>query len=75
LADQFRSQREEFEKVLLKSSEACSKVLEAPSDDHHHKVEAAKQISRRQVPPKQVPYRIIRNQGRIYANDPEGYGS
>jgi hypothetical protein len=42
LAYQSRSQREGFEKVLRKSSEAYTKVLEAPSDEHHHKVEEAK---------------------------------
>jgi hypothetical protein len=42
LAHQSRSQREEFEKVLRKSSEAYSKVLEALSDEVRHKVEEAK---------------------------------
>jgi hypothetical protein len=42
LAHQSRSQREEFEKLLRKSSEAYSKVLEAPPEEHHHKVEEAK---------------------------------
>lgn len=42
LADQSRSQREEFEKLRRKSSEAHAKVLEAPTDEHHHKVEEAK---------------------------------
>jgi thiamine kinase-like enzyme len=42
LADQSSSQRKEFEKLLRKTSEAYAKVLEAPTDEHHHKVEEAK---------------------------------
>ena len=40
LACQSRSQREQFETLLRKSAEAYSKVLEAPSDDHHMVKEA-----------------------------------
>jgi hypothetical protein len=42
LANQSRSRREEFEWLLRKSSEAYTKVLEAPSEEHRHKVEEAK---------------------------------
>ena len=42
LANQSRSQREEFEKLVRKLSEAYTKVLNAPADRHHHKVEEAK---------------------------------
>jgi hypothetical protein len=41
LAVQSRSQREHFEKLARKSTEAYMKVLMAPSD-YHHKVEEAK---------------------------------
>ena len=41
LAYQSRSQREQFETLLRKSAEAAySKVLKAPSDDHHMVKEA-----------------------------------
>jgi cobalamin biosynthesis protein CobT len=40
LADQSMSQREQFEKLAHKSSEAYMKVLKAPAD--HHKVKDAK---------------------------------
>jgi hypothetical protein len=42
LAHHSRNQRKELEKLFRKSREAYSKVLEAPSDEHHHKVEEAK---------------------------------
>ena len=37
-----RRQREEFEKLVRKSEEAYMRVLNAPVDEHHHKVEEAK---------------------------------
>jgi hypothetical protein len=40
LADRSRSQREELEKLLRTTSEAYTKVLEAPSDEHHMAQEA-----------------------------------
>jgi hypothetical protein len=42
MANQSRSRREEFEWLLRKSSEAYTKVLEGPSEEHRHKVEEAK---------------------------------
>jgi hypothetical protein len=41
LANQFSHQREEFEKLLRKSSESYNKVLNAPAEGHR-KVEEAK---------------------------------
>jgi hypothetical protein len=41
LASQSRGQREHFEKLARKSTEAYMRVLTAPSD-YHHKVEEAK---------------------------------
>jgi len=42
LADQGRGQREHFERLARKSSEAYLKVLKGPVDEHHHKVDDAK---------------------------------
>jgi hypothetical protein len=42
LADKSRDERERFEKLARKSSEAYMKVLKGPTDVHHHKVEEAK---------------------------------
>ena len=35
-------QREGFEKLVRKSNEAYAKVLNTPTDEHHHKVEEAR---------------------------------
>jgi NTP pyrophosphatase (non-canonical NTP hydrolase) len=40
LADRSRSQREELEELLRTTGEAYTKVLEAPSDEHHTAQEA-----------------------------------
>jgi hypothetical protein len=37
-----RGERERFERLARKSSEAYMKVLKGPVDEHHHKVEEAK---------------------------------
>ncbi len=42
LALQASHQREEFEKLVRKSNEAYAKVLNTPTDEHHHKVEEAR---------------------------------
>ena len=42
LADKSRDERERFEKLARKSSEAYVKVLKGPTDVRHHKVEEAK---------------------------------
>jgi hypothetical protein len=42
LALQASHQREEFEKLVRKSNEAYTKVLNTPTDEHHLKVEEAK---------------------------------
>ena len=42
LADKSRGERERFERLARKSSEAYMKVLKGPIDEHHHKVEEAK---------------------------------
>lgn len=42
LADKSRGERERFERLARKSSEAYMKVLKGPVDEHHHKVEEAK---------------------------------
>ncbi len=36
------NQRGEFEELVRKSSEAYTKVLDTPTDKHHHKVEEAR---------------------------------
>ena len=43
LANEARTQREALEKLDRKSREAFMKVLGAPYDEHHHKVEEAKE--------------------------------
>ena len=42
LADKSRGERDRFERLARKSSEAYMKVLKGPVDKHHHKVEEAK---------------------------------
>jgi hypothetical protein len=42
LADKSRGERERFERLARKSSEAYMKVLKNPVDEHHHKIEEAK---------------------------------
>jgi hypothetical protein len=42
IADESRSQREDFENLVRISSEAYTRVLNAPTDEHHHKVEEAR---------------------------------
>lgn len=42
LADKSRAERERFERLARKSSEAYMRVLKSPVDEHHHKVEEAK---------------------------------
>ena len=42
LAEQSRSQREALEALFKKSEEAFMKVLKAPYDAHHHKIEEAR---------------------------------
>jgi hypothetical protein len=42
LADKDRDERERFERLARKSSEAYMKVLKGPADEHHHKTEEAK---------------------------------
>ncbi len=42
LADKSRGERERFERLASKTTEAYMKVLEKPLDEHHHKIEEAK---------------------------------
>jgi hypothetical protein len=42
LADKSRAERERFERLARKSTEAYMRVLKSPVDEHHHKVEEAK---------------------------------
>ena len=42
LAEKSRDERERFERLARKSSEAYMKVLKGPADEHHHKTEEAK---------------------------------
>jgi hypothetical protein len=42
LTNHSSSQREWFERLVRKSSEAYMKVLKGPADVHHHKIEEAK---------------------------------
>jgi Skp family chaperone for outer membrane proteins len=42
MANQSRTQRQEFERLVRKSNEAYTKILKAPTDEHHHKVAEAK---------------------------------
>src|ERR671912_1585672 len=41
LADKSRAERERFERLARKSSEAYMRVLKSPVDEHHYKVEEA----------------------------------
>ena len=40
--DMSKAERERFERLARKSSEAYMKVLKKPVDQHHHKIEEAK---------------------------------
>jgi hypothetical protein len=42
LADKSRGEREQFERLASKTTEAYMKVLKKPVDEHHHKIEEAK---------------------------------
>jgi DNA-binding ferritin-like protein len=42
LVDKSKAQRERFERLARKSSEAYMKVLEKPIEEHHHKIKEAK---------------------------------
>ena len=42
LVDKSKAERERFERLVRKSSEAYMKVLKKPVDEHHHKIEEAK---------------------------------
>ncbi len=42
LANQSRTQRQEFENLVRTANEAYIKVIKGPSDEHHHRVEEAK---------------------------------
>jgi hypothetical protein len=42
LADKSRGERERFERLWRKSSEAYMRVLKGPVDEHHHKIEEAR---------------------------------
>src|ERR671912_1567702 len=42
LADQSRGERERFERLASKTTQAYMKVLEKPLEEHHHKLEEAK---------------------------------
>jgi hypothetical protein len=42
LAERSRGERDRFERLARKSSEAYMKVLKKPVDEHHHKIEEAK---------------------------------
>jgi hypothetical protein len=42
LSDKSKDERERFERLARKSSEAYMKVLKGPVDEHHHKVAEAK---------------------------------
>jgi hypothetical protein len=41
LADKSRNERERFETLARKASEAYLRVLKGPVDEHHHKIEEA----------------------------------
>jgi hypothetical protein len=62
LADKGRDERERFERLARKSSEAYMRVLEGPADEHHHKTEEAKADLEGRAPPNREqhrrPYRI-----------------
>jgi hypothetical protein len=42
LVDKSKAERERFERLARKSSEAYMKVLKKPFEEHHHKIEEAK---------------------------------
>lgn len=42
LAERSRGERERFERLARKTTEAYMKVLEKPLEEHHHKIEEAK---------------------------------
>jgi hypothetical protein len=42
LVDESKAERERFERLASKSSEAYMKVLKKPLEEHHHKIEEAK---------------------------------
>ena len=42
LVDESKAERERFERLVRKSSEAYMKVLKKPLEEHHHKIEEAK---------------------------------
>ena len=42
LVDKSKAERERFERLARKSSEAYMKVLKKPIEEHHHKIEEAK---------------------------------
>jgi hypothetical protein len=42
LADKSKAEREGFERLARKASEAYMKVLKKPVEEHHHKIEEAK---------------------------------
>lgn len=42
LTDKSRDERERFERLARKSTEAYLRVLKGPVDEHHHKIEEAK---------------------------------
>jgi hypothetical protein len=42
LVDKSKAERERFERLVRKSSEAYMKVLKKPIEEHHHKIEEAK---------------------------------
>jgi hypothetical protein len=42
LVDKSKAERERFERLARKSSEAYMKVLKKPVEEHHHKIEEAK---------------------------------
>ena len=41
LAERSRGERERFERLASKAGEAYTRVLKAPVDEHHHKIEEA----------------------------------
>ena len=42
LVDKSKAERERFERLARKSSDAYMKVLKKPIEEHHHKIEEAK---------------------------------
>ena len=43
LAEKSKGERERFETLMRKAGEAYLRVLKAPVDEHHHKIEEAKE--------------------------------